>query len=58
MIEHNAVDENTGDDISIRDARYELAASKLLGEDASMDFSKAVISGPSSYTVKLRDIIE
>ncbi|MBR2674601.1 MAG: hypothetical protein IKE52_03980 [Mogibacterium sp.] len=58
VIEHHARDEDSGEDISVRDARYEIAAAKLLGEEISIDFGRAVLSGPDAYEVRIRDIIE
>ena len=57
-IDHNAVNENSGEEISVRDARYELLCAKLLGDDISIDFGRALINGPDTYEVKIRDIIQ
>ena len=56
-IDHNAKDEIKDEEISVRDARYEIAAAKLLGEEASIDFGKALLCGPEAYAVRLRDIV-
>lgn len=55
-IEHNAKDENTGQDLSVRDARYEIAAAGFLGDEVSIDFGRAITSGPDSYGIKLSDL--
>ena len=57
VIDHNAVDEKSGEEISVRDARYEILAAKLLGDEVSIDFGRALTSGPDSYAVRIRDII-
>ena len=56
-IDHNAVNERNGEELSVRDARYELLAAKLLGEDISIDFGKAITSGPDAYEVRIKDIM-
>jgi len=56
-IDHNATDEIKSEEISVRDARYELAAAKLLGDTVSIDFGRALTSGPDAYSVRLRDIL-
>lgn len=56
-IDHNAVNECNGEELSVRDARYELLAAKLLGEDISIDFGKAITSGPDAYEVRIKDIM-
>ena len=55
-IDHNATDESDGSEMSIRDARYELLAADLLGEEKSIDFGKALVSGPDSYGIKVSDL--
>ena len=57
VLEHNAVNENSGEEISVRDARYEIMAAKFLGDSIGIDFGRAIISGPDSYEVKIKDII-
>lgn len=56
VIEHNAVDESSGMELSVRDARYEIMAAGFLGDDISIDFGKAISSGPDSYEVRLSDL--
>ena len=56
-IDLNAIDELKKEEISVRDARYEIAAAKLLGDQASIDFGRALTSGPDAYAVRLRDIV-
>ena len=55
-IEHNAKDENSGEELSVRDARYEIAAAALLGDEVSIDFGRAITSGPDSYGIKVSDL--
>lgn len=55
-IEHNATDEKSGEELSVRDARYEIAAAKLLSEEVSIDFGRAITSGPDSYGIKISDL--
>lgn len=56
-LEHNAFNEGSGTDLSVRDARYDILAAKLLGEDINIDFGRAITSGPDSYEVRIKDII-
>ena len=56
-IDHNAFDEIKREEISVRDARYEIAAAKLLGDKVAIDFGRALTSGPDAYAVRLRDIV-
>ena len=56
-IEHNALNEDDGRELSVRDARYDILAAKLLGEDISIDFGRAITSGPDAYEVRIKDII-
>ena len=55
-IEHNAVDERSGKELSVRDARYEIVAARLLGDKVSIDFGRAITSGPDSYGIKVSDL--
>ena len=57
VIDNNAIDETSGDELSVRDARYEIMAAKFLGESKSMDFGRAILSGPDAYKIKIRDIL-
>ena len=56
-LEHNALNEASGKELSVRDARYDIIAAKLLGEDISIDFGRAITSGPDAYEVRIKDII-
>lgn len=56
-IEHNALNEDDGRELSVRDARYDILAAKLLDEDISIDFGRAITSGPDAYEVRIKDII-
>lgn len=58
VIDHNAKDMKSGEELSVRDARYEIMAAKFLGETKEIDFGRAITSGPDAYSVKLKDIIE
>ena len=55
-IEHNAKNDGSGEELSVRDARYEIAAAKLLGDEVYIDFGRAITSGPDSYGIKLSDL--
>ena len=55
-IEHNAKDEKSGEELSVRDARYEIAAARLLGDEVSIDFGRAITSGPDSYGIRISEL--
>jgi hypothetical protein len=44
-------DRISGEDISVRDARYNILAAKFLGEDTDYDFSKSCEFVPEGYDV-------
>ena len=56
--DQNAFDRNSGEETNIRDARYDIAAAKLLGSKADYDFRTALDYDLDSYSVRLSDIIE
>ena len=53
----NAFDRLSGSELSVRDARYDIAAAKLLGDDADHDFRLALDYGLDGYDVRLADMI-
>ena len=53
----NAINKLTGEDTSVRDARFDLAAAKLLGEDASYDFRLALDYDIDGFDVRIADMI-
>lgn len=55
--ELNAFDRLTGKEASIRDARYDIAAAKLLGTDADYDFRSALDYDLEGFNVRLADMI-
>lgn len=55
-IEHNAKNVSSGEELSVRDARYEIAAAGLLGEEVSIDFGRAITSGPDTYGIKISEL--
>ena len=46
-----------GEEASVRDARYDIAAAKLLGEDADFDFRLALDYDLEGFNVRLSDMI-
>ena len=53
----NVFDRLNGTEKSVRDARYDTAAAKLLGDDADHDFRLALDYGLDGYDVRLADMI-
>ena len=53
----NAFNKLSGEESNIRDARYDLAAAKLLGENADYDFRTALDYDLDGYNVRLADMI-
>jgi len=53
----NAYDRINGSETSVRDARYDIAAAKLLGEDAEFDFRKALDYELEGFSVRIADMI-
>lgn len=45
------------EEVSVRDARFDIVAAKLLGEDFSFDFEKALQYDLKGYDVKIGDLI-
>ena len=54
----NAFDRADSSEKSVLEARYDIAAAKLLGDDADFDFRKALDYGPEGYSVRIRDMLE
>lgn len=57
VLDHNATDEQSGAEISVRDARYEIMAAGFLGEHKTVDFGRAITSGPDAIKLKIKDLI-
>ena len=53
----NAFNRLTGEEASVRDARYDIAAAKLLGEDADYDFRTALDYDLDGFNVRVADMI-
>lgn len=53
----NAFNRLTGEEASVRDARYDIVAAKLLGEDADYDFRTALDYGLDGFNVRIADMI-
>ena len=53
----NAFNKLTGEESSVRDARFDLAAAKLLGEDAEYDFRLALDYDIDGFDVRIADMI-
>ncbi len=58
VITHHVIDNDTGEEINIRDARYNLSASRYTGEVCNYNFNDAYEYEGDSYSVRLSDIIE
>ena len=54
----NAYDRINGRETSVMEARYDIAAAKLLGEDADFDFRPALDYSPEGYDMRIADILE
>lgn len=53
----NAFNKKTGEEASVRDARFDIAAAKLLGEDAEYDFRLALDYDIDGFDVRIADMI-
>ncbi|MBQ9272831.1 MAG: hypothetical protein IJ227_03825 [Mogibacterium sp.] len=53
----NAFDRINGSETSVRDARYDIAAAKLLGDRADFDFRKALDYDLEGFSVRIADMI-
>lgn len=53
----NAFNRLTGEESSIRDARYDIAAAKLLGESADYDFRTALDYDLDGFNVRIADML-
>lgn len=53
----NAFNKKSGEESSVRDARFDLAAAKLLGEDADYDFRLALDYDIDGFDVRVSDMI-
>ena len=53
----NAFNKITGEETSVRDARFDLAAAKLLGEDADYDFRLALDYDIDGFDVRIADMV-
>ena len=53
----NAFNRLNGEESNVRDARYDLAASKLLGEDADYDFRTALDYDLGGFDVRVADML-
>ena len=53
----NVFDRINGNEMSVRDARYDIAAAKLLGDEADHDFRLALDYDLDGYDVRLMDML-
>ena len=53
----NVFDRLSGNELSVRDARYDIAAAKLLGEETDHDFRPALDYAPEGYDVRIADML-
>ena len=53
----NTVNRLTGEESSVRDARFDIAAAKLLGEEADYDFRPALDYDIEGFDVRIADLI-
>ena len=53
----NAFNKLTGEEASVRDARFDLSAAKLLGENADYDFRLALDYDIDGFDVRIADMI-
>ena len=53
----NAFNKLTGEEASVRDARFDIAAAKLLGDDADYDFRLALDYDIDGFDVRIADMI-
>ena len=57
VLDLNAFNRLSGEETSVRDARFDIAASKLLGEDADYDFRTALDYELEGFDVRLADML-
>jgi hypothetical protein len=53
----NTFNKLTGEEANVRDARYDLAAAKLLGDEASYDFRLALDYDIDGFDMRIADMI-
>ena len=53
----NAFNKLTGEESSVRDARFDLAAAKLLGDEADYDFRLALDYDMDGFDVRIADMV-
>jgi len=53
----NAFNKLTGEEASVRDARFDIAAAKLLGENADYDFRLALDYDIDGFDVRIADML-
>ena len=53
----NAFNRLTGEESSVRDARYDIVAAKLLGEDSDYDFRTALDYDLDGFNVRIADML-
>lgn len=53
----NAFNKLTGEEASVRDARFDIAAAKLLGEDSDYDFRLALDYDIDGFDVRIADML-
>ena len=58
VLDPSVRDRNTGEEICVRDARYNISASNFVGEKPEYDFSKAYNFEMDGYDVSLRQMME
>ena len=57
VITPHVIDNDTGEEINVRDARYNISASRYTGETCNYSFDDAYEYTGDSYSVRLSDII-
>lgn len=58
VLDLNAFNRISGEETSVRDARYDIAAAKLLGDKADYDFRTALDYDLEGFSVRVADILE
>lgn len=58
VLEDHVHDEESGIELNVRDARYNLSASRFTGDECNYNFDDAYQYVGDSYSVKISDIIE
>lgn len=53
----NVFDRLSGNELSVRDARYDIAAARLLGDEPDHDFRLALDYGLEGYNVRVSDLM-